>query len=68
MSTFASVFASTSYSISFPSPSSSPPLSLATVKFDQWIRPFEMLVTPCMTLVDLKNEFNPIFRPANEPL
>lgn len=27
-----------------------------------------MSVTPCMTLVTLKNEFNHIFRLANEPL
>ena len=41
---------------------------MATVKYDQRIHSFEMSITPCMTLVELKNELNHIFRLANEPL
>ena len=61
------ISASASDSISYPSPSFSPPLRLTTIKYDYWIRPFEMSVTPCMVLVTLKNDLNHIFRLANEP-
>jgi len=58
---------SVSASVFSPSPSP-PPLIRATVKFYPCVSPFEMLITPHKTLVELKSELNHIFRIANDHL